>query len=214
MRLQFQCALVALSMLMALGANAQVFRIQGGTSTMLNAQGGSVEYKAPKYDGSVDLGYFEGHVRYGAENNYQFHRFTLVAGDKTIPFVLPTDVFDSSHYFSVRGIGVTHSDSIQSYYAFAGATTTWLGTGLFNSATSDDAAGVLFYERKLNDHFKFFSRNIVSRRQTFLEGLEYRPNRSVRAALTGGIGSNEKYLAASFDAETEKLIFRTSYVDE
>jgi hypothetical protein len=42
--------------------------------------------------------------------------------------------------------------------------------------------------------------------------LEYRPNRSVRAALTGGIGSNQKYFAASLDAETEKLIFRTSYV--
>ena len=82
----------------------------------------------------------------------------------------------------------------------------------FNAATSDDPVGMLFYERKINDHFRFFSRNIVSRRQTFLQGLEYRPNRSVRAALTAGIGSNEKYFAASLDAETQKLIFRTSYV--
>ena len=71
---------------------------------------------------------------------------------------------------------------------------------------------MLFYERKINDHLKFFSRNIVSRRQTFLQGLEYQPNRSVRASVTAGIGSNQKYFAASLDAETQKLIFRTSYV--
>lgn len=212
MRLQVQCALLAAAMLLSTRANAQVFRVQGGTSTMLNAQGGSVEFKAPKYDGSVDLGYFAGHLRYGAENRYQMRSFTLLTGDETVPFVLPTDVFDASHYFSVRGIGLSHKDGNGKYYAFAGTTSTWLGTGLFNAATSDDPVGMLFYERKISDHFKFFSRDIISRRQTLLQGLEWEPNRSVKASLTAGIGSNQKYFAASFDAETQKLIFRTSYV--
>ena len=57
------------------------------------------------------LGYFDGRLRFGAENRYQFQNFTLLTGDETVPFVLPTDVFDASHYFSVRGIGVTHKDS-------------------------------------------------------------------------------------------------------
>src|ERR1700722_11873392 len=108
MRTRFQCPLLVLAMVLAGGANAQVFRVQGGTSTMLNAQGGSVEFKAPKYDGSVDLGYFEGHLRYGAESRYQFQSFTLLTGDESVPFTLPTDVFDASHYFSMRGIGITH----------------------------------------------------------------------------------------------------------
>jgi hypothetical protein len=212
MRPQLKRALLVLAILLAGRANAQVFRVQGGTSTMLNAEGGSVEFKAPKYDGSVNLGYFEGHLRFGAENRYQFHDFTLLTGDETVPFILPTDVFDASHYFSMRGAGVTHRNSTREYYAFGGMTSTWLGTGLFNAATSDNPAGILFYERKINNHFKFFSRNIVSLQQTFLQGLEYRPNRTMRAALTGGIGSNQKYFAASFDAETQKLIFKTSYV--
>lgn len=212
MRLHLQCALLVISILLAGRANAQVFRIQGGTSTMLNAQGGSVEFKAPKYDGSIDLGYFEGHLRYGAENRYQFKSFTLLTGDENVPFVLPTDVFDASHYFSVRGIGATHKDNSGTYYAFAGTTSTWLGTGLFNAATSDDPVGMLFYEHKINDHFRFFSRNITSRRQTLLQGLEYHPIRPIRASVTAGVGSNQKYFAAAFDAETEKLIFRTSYV--
>ena len=209
---KLECALLAVAMLLASRAEAQVFRVQGGTSTMLNAQGGSVEFKAPKYDGSVNLGYFDGHFRYGAENRYHFQNFTLLTGDESVPFVLPTDVFDASHYFSVRGIGVSHKDAVLKYYVFAGTTSTWLGTGLFNAATSDDPVGMLFYERKISDHFKFFSRNILSRRQTSLQGLEYQPNRSVKASVAAGIGSNQKYFAASLDAETEKLIFRTSYV--
>lgn len=199
-------------MLLAGRAEAQVFRVQGGTSTMLDAQGGSVEFTAPKYEGSVNLGYFEGHLRFGADNRYQFQRFTLLTGDESVPFVLPTDVFDASHYFLVRGIGVTHKEGALKYYAFAGTTSTWLGTGLFNAATSDDPVGILFYERKINKHFKLFSQNIISRRQTFLQGLEYQPTRSMRASVTAGVGSNQKYFAASFDAETQKLIFRTSYV--
>jgi hypothetical protein len=212
MRLQFKCAILAGTVLLAARANAQVFRVQGGTSTMLNAEGGSVEFKAPKYDGSVNLGYFEGHLRYGAENRYQFHDLILLTGDEAVPFVLPTDVFDASHYFSVRGMGVTHKDSVLKYYAFAGTTSTWLGTGLFNAATSDDPVGMLFYERKISDHFKFFSHNIVSRRQTSLQGLEYQPTKSMRASIAVGVGSNQKYFASSFDAETQKLILRTSYV--
>src|ERR1700722_10047257 len=117
MHLQFQRVLLVLAVLLAGRANAQVFRVQGGTSTMLNAQGGSVEFKAPKYDGSVSLGYFEGHLRYGAENRYQLHNLTLLTGDETVPFILPTDVFDASHYFSARGIGVSHKDSRGKYYA-------------------------------------------------------------------------------------------------
>jgi hypothetical protein len=212
MRLKLQCALLAIAIVPAVRVNAQVFRVQGGTSTMLNAEGGSVEFTAPKYDGSVNLGYFEGHLRYGAENRYQFQNFTLLTGDETVPFVLPTDVFDASHYFSVRGMGVTHKDGVLKYYAFAGTTSTWLGTGLFNAATSDDPVGMLFYERKLSPHFKFFSRDIVSRRQTLLQGLEFEPLKALRASVAGGLGSNQKYLAASVDAETEKLVFKTSYV--
>jgi len=212
MRPHLQCALLVTAMLLPAAVSAQVFRVQGGTSTMLNAQGGSIEFKAPKYGGSLNLGYFDGHLRYGAENRYQFERFTLLTGDETVPYVLPTDVFDASHYFSVRGVGLSHKDAVLNYYAFAGTTSTWLGTGLFNAATSDDPVGMLFYERKISDHFKLFSRNILSRRQSLLQGLEYRPNRAVRASVTGGIGSNQRYLAAALDAETEKLIFRTSYV--
>jgi len=212
MRLPTHSARVLMALLLAGTAAAQVFKVQGGTSTLLNAEGASVEFKAPNYDGNVGLGFFEGHFEYGAEARSLFHGYTLLAGDDTVPFILPTDVFDSSHYFSARGIGATRKNSDSSFYAFAGATSTWLGTGFFNGATSNDPVGIFFYERQLTGRLRFFSRDIISNRQTFLQGLEWKQNKWLKASLTAGLGSNQKYFASALEAETDKFAFKASYV--
>jgi hypothetical protein len=212
MSLRAKCTLIVLAVLLAGSAAAQVFRVQGGASTLLNAQGGSLEFKAPNYDGTVGLGLFDGHFAYGGQTRYLFRGYTVLAGDEAVPFTLPTDVFDSSHYFSARGIGATRKNADGGFYAFAGSTSTWLGTGFFNAATSDDPVGMFFYERKVNPRLRFFSRNILSRRQTFLQGVEYKPHRWLKTSVTGGAGSNQKYFASAVDAETEKVAFKASYV--
>jgi hypothetical protein len=210
MRLRFQSVLIAIAMLTC-SANAQVFRLQGGASTLLSAEGGSVEFKAPNYDGSLGLGFYNGKVQFGAETRYLFRGYTMLAGDDSVPFTLPTDVFDSSHYFSARGIGATRKDAKDTFYAFAGTTSTWFSTGFFNAASSDDPVAIFFYERKLSRELKFFSRDIVSNRQTSLQGIEYHPNKWLKSAIMGGLGSNQPYFASSADVETEKLALKTSY---
>src|SRR5215468_3838572 len=109
MLFRFQCAVSFLAMLFAVTVEAQVFRVQGGESTLFNAQGGSVEFKAPNYDGSVGLGFYNGRFELGAETRYLYHGYIMLAGDESVPFTLPTDVFDSSHYFSARGFGATRT---------------------------------------------------------------------------------------------------------
>ena len=209
---KLQSALILIILLMTSAARAQVFRVQGGDSTLLNAQGASIEFKAPEYDGSVGLGFYNGKLEFGGNTRYQYHGYSVLAGDEAIPFTLPTDVFDASHYFSARGMGVTRGNELSRFYAFAGTTSTWVGTGFFSAATSDRPAGVFFYERKWNRHFKFFSRDIVSNTQTALQGLEWQPKKWIRTAVTGGTGSNQKYFASSVDIETEKLALKSSYV--
>jgi hypothetical protein len=209
---RLHCALLALVALIATSTMAQVFRVQGGTSTLLNAEGGSLEFTAPNYDGSLGLGYYNGQLQFGAETRYKYHKYTILAGDDAVPFLLPTDIFDSSHYFSARGAGISRTEKDRAMYAFAGTTSTSLGTGFFHSATSDDPVAIFFYERKLSDTLRFFSRNLASRRQTFLEGLEYSPQKWMKASVTGGIGSNQKYFAAGIDTETKTLAFKSSYV--
>src|SRR5215467_681134 len=209
---KLQSALILVILVVTSGARAQVFRVQGGDSTLLNAQGASVEFKAPEYDGSVGLGFYNGKFEFGGNTRYHYRGYTVLAGDEAIPFTLPTDVFDASHYFSARGMGVTRGNELSRFYAFAGTTSTWVGTGFFSAATSDRPAGVFFYERKWSRHFKFLSRDIVSNTQTALQGVEWQPNKWLKTAVTGGIGSNQKYFASSVDVETEKLALKSSYV--
>ncbi len=212
MSLPAKCAPVLVVMLLAISVSGQVFRIQGGESSMLDAQGGSVEFKAPNYDGSFGLGFYQGHMQLGAQARYLFRGYTILAGDHNIPFILPTDVFDSSHYFSARGAGVSHSDERSRFLGFAGTTSTSLGTGFFNAASSDRPVALFLYERKLNPHFTFFSRSIFSDRQTLLEGVAWKPRKWLISSFTGGIGSNQGYLASSLDIQTDKIALRTSYV--
>lgn len=192
--------------------HGQVFRVQGGDSTLLNAQGGSVEFKAPEYDGTIGLGFYNGKFRYGANTRYQFRGYKILAGDEAIPFSLPTDIFDSSHYFSARGLGATRSSESDEFYAFAGTTSTWLGTGFFNAATGDRPVGIFFYERKWKHHLRFFSREIVSDTQTALQGAQWKPRKWMSVGLTGGVGSNQAYAATSLDIERRSLAFKSSYV--
>src|SRR5581483_8153130 len=212
MRRRCQNAFVVPILLLAASAHAQIFRVQAGESTMLNAEGGSVEFKAPDYDGSIGLGYYNDRIQFGGNTRYKFHGYTLLGGDENIPFTLPTDIFDASHYFSARGAGVTRKFEDSRFYAFAGTTSTWMGTGFFNAATSDRPAGVFFYERKLNSDLMFFSREIVSNTQTALQGVEWKPRKWLMTALTGGAGSNQGYFASSLDAETQTLALKASYV--
>src|ERR1700757_2877034 len=88
MPLRAQCVLILLAMVMAGGAHAQVFRVQGGDSTLLNAEGATVEFKAPDYDGSVGLGYYNDKIQFGGNTRYLFHGYTMLAGDENIPFTL------------------------------------------------------------------------------------------------------------------------------
>jgi hypothetical protein len=212
MQHRVQCAVILFVVLALTAAHAQVFRVQGGDSTLLNAQGGSVEFKAPQYDGTLGLGFYNGQLRYGASTRYLYRGYTILGGDEAIPFTLPTDVFDASHYFSARGLGITRGDETNRFYALAGTTSTWVGTGFFSAATSDRLAGLFFYEHKWSREWKFFSRNIASNSQTSLQGVEWTPEKWMKAAVSGGIGSNQNYFASSVDIETQKLAFKSSYV--
>jgi hypothetical protein len=61
-------------------------------------------------------------------------------------------------------------------------------------------------------NWKFFSRDIISDRQTLLQGLEWKQSKWFKASLTAGLGSNQKYFASALDAESEKFAFKASYV--
>ena len=84
----------------------QVFEMTGGSSSLLNAEGGSLTVHAEDYTARVDLGYF-GKPSLGFYFSHPFQGGVLGAGDQQIPFVLPTDLFDQSFYFMARGMSLS-----------------------------------------------------------------------------------------------------------
>jgi hypothetical protein len=183
---------------------AQIVKLEGGDSTLFQAQGGSLEIKGPNYSGSLGAGFFDGRFEMGAQLRTQLAGYTLSAGDDMVRFDLPTDIFDSDFYFSSRGLGISKENKNQSIYLFGGVTSTWLGTGFFQAAQVEDPVAILFFRRRLSNTLQLFSRGIFAGHNTSLEALEWQPEKWLKAAVTAGIGSSKGYFASSIDAELRK----------
>ena len=62
---------------------------------------------APSYNATIGAGMVGGHFNYGAKVEKLVGRNLYVAGDDQLDFLLPTDIFDASHYLFARGLGLT-----------------------------------------------------------------------------------------------------------
>ncbi len=193
-------------------ASAQTFQVQGGASSLFQADGGSFKFWDPKYQGWVGAGNLAGQFRMGAFLQTQLRNHTLSFGDETIPFELPTDIFDGSHYFWGRGAGVSGKFDGFDVFAFAGATSSGFGAPFFQGARAERGAGLLFLTKQIKPSLGVFSRTVLSSRQTILNALEWRPRSSLRVGLTGGLGADEKYLASSLALDREWISLKAAYV--
>ncbi|MGH9603139.1 MAG: SPOR domain-containing protein, partial [Terriglobales bacterium] len=134
-------------------------------------------------------------------------------GDDNLKFEMPTDIFGSNHYFPVRGVGVARSFGDTKIVAFGGTTSTTFGSPFFRVAEMDQPVGLVFVDSKLTDSLKAFSRNVVAQRNTSIHGLEWKTNEWLTTSVAAGMGSGERYFAASFDAERGWISMKGSYID-
>jgi hypothetical protein len=173
------CVFSACLFFVAAVASGQVFQLVGGTSSMLNAHGGSLGLQANKYAARLDLGYF-GRPSVGFSYLRPYRGSVIGAGDQQIPFVLPTDLFDHSFYTFGRGVSVLRKAKTSQIFVFAGSTANGLAAPFLNIARMDTASGMLFYERQLSPSLTVVSRNIVSRRQTSIQGIHWAVSKNLK----------------------------------
>lgn len=193
-------------------ASSQIFHLQGGGSTLIDAQGGSIEFEAQGYSGAIGGGLINGRFEYGAVLRTEFHGYKLVAGDEVLRFDLPTDIFNNNHYFYSRGAGFRKSWENSSLSVFGGMTSSFLGAPYFKAARPSNPFGLVFYDRKLAPGWRFVARSILTEKSTFLAGVEYAPSKTFAAALTGGSGANAPYGAVSVFSERTWLSLRANYI--
>jgi len=197
-------------------SQAQIFRVQAGSSTLFGASGGSLNVKAPGYEGEVGAGFLAGHFQYGLIARTSLLGNTLSVGDDTVRVDLPTDVFDASHCFLARGVSLQHfnKETKTMWYGFAGTTSLGFSTPFFMASRSQTGLGVFYFERHLTPTLRFFSRNLFSSLQTSIQGLEWSALSGVKLSASAGLGSNQPYMASALRIDRENFVMRAAYIAE
>ena len=191
---------------------AQVFEVNGGASSLYQAQGGTLTARGPGYDASLSGGILAGKLVGGANLTRMIGHTTLILGDDYIPFVLPTDTFDTSHYLVAVGAGAKATLGGTDVFAFGGGLSNSFNSPLFEGARAESPAGILFLKKPIGAHWTATSNMIFSAQTTAIEGLEWRPGKSLTAALAGGAGASQPYGAASLDLHRSRIDLKAAYV--
>jgi hypothetical protein len=209
---RFHC-LVLLIAVVSPCLQAQVFEVNGGASSLYQAQGGTLSAKGPGYDASLSGGVVAGRLVGGANFTKMIGRSTYIVGDDYVHFVLPTDIFDTSHYLVAVGGGVKANVRSTDVFAFAGATSNTFDSPLFEGVRAESPAGILFLSRPISDHLTATSNMVFSSQTTAIEGLDWKPEKYLEAALAGGAGANQPYGAASFDLTRPRIDVKAAYIE-
>ena len=194
-------------------ARAQVFQFDIGSSSLFRATGASMRVLTPGSEANIGLGSLDGNLTSGGFYRRDWENMTFTLGDEVNLFQLPTDLFDSSHYFFARGASMSaHADG-NSIFAFVGVTSTGVIVPFFRSGTFGQGAGALFLDHRLSRTLHLVSRNIVSSRQTSITGLEWKPASSIKLDSAAGVGANRGFVAIGGSVETEILSLKAGYAD-
>lgn len=201
-----------LIILFPLLVRGQVFQVNGGSSSLYEAQGGSLTVRGSSYEASIGTGLIDGHFVGGANLNLMAGKSTWILGDDYIPFVLPTDIFDGSNYITAMGAGMKTKVRGTDVFAFAGATSTLFDSPLFQGAKAESPAGILFLKRQLAPHWQASSSMVFSRQLTAIQSLAWQPQKDLKVALSAGTGADHPYGAGSFDLRHSWIDAKAAYV--
>lgn len=213
LRLAYSLGLL-LAIVLALPASlfGQAIELSGGTSTLYQAGGGSITVHAPSYDLTLGAGTIDGHIYEGAQLVKATPHAKYILGDDRISFILPTDIFDSSHFLFALGIGMSTTRAKTDIMVFAGATATDYNSPLFDGVKPNDPAGILFLKKKLNPRWQLFSDTIISDKQTQIEAVQWSPLPKLDLALAAGVGANQPYAAASVSLSRTWIDVQGAYI--
>ena len=214
--LRVAAALFALAVCLAAlvppaAAQGQAFKLQGGGSTLFDGYGGSVEVRGSNYTGRIGLGLLNGKLRTGVYYATTWRSIMFGSGDQSIPFSLPTDIFNHSYHFLGRGVSASWKNGRNSLFVYGGATSLGFSTPFLNLAETRGKTGLLFYERKLTPSLRFYSHNVLAARQTSLQSIAWTPRERLKMAFAGGIGNNQPYWSGSMSLAKKWIEIDASY---
>src|SRR5947208_12632957 len=152
----------------------QVIKVEAGASDILPSQGGSINFQGENYEGYVGAGDIGGVFRFGSYLKTSLFGYKFTLGDQSAAIGLPTDIFGAQQYFLARGAGISGQVHGAKVFLFGGATALGVGSQFFQGAQAQVPVGMFFLDIPLSDKLAFHSRNLGSRQQTSIQGLDWR----------------------------------------
>ncbi len=211
-RIRITCVILLTAALSA-GLRAQVFEVNGGSSSLYEAQGGTLSAQGSSFNASAGAGIIGGALVGGANLTKVRNGSTYILGDDYVRFELPTDIFDASHYLIAMGAGVkTHVHDTE-IFAFAGATSSDFNSPLFEGVRAESPAGILFVKGQIAPGLHASSHMVLSSQTTAIQSLEWEPREKLTLAVSGGVGANQPYGAASLDFLRPRIDVKAAYIE-
>jgi hypothetical protein len=200
--------------LLSLGGSipAQVIEVHGGTSTLYDSQGGAIEIKGNTYDASLGAGTTSSRFMGGAALTKHFESTTLTLGSEVIPFNLPTDIFDSTHFLTALGGSLRAKRPDSDLLVFGGMMAELFNGPFFQSAQGKEPAAIMIFDGKVSPSVSIASRMILSQQITLIEGFGWRPAAWAQLAASGGIGAGTPYAAVSAKLHYSAFDLKTAYI--
>lgn len=191
--------------------SAQLIKVEAGASDMVPTVGGSVSVQGPNYEGYLGVGELDGAFRLGTYAKTAIGSYQFTAGDQNLAFNLPTDIFGGTEFVSTRGVGALIPGD-NHVFVFAGVTTLPAGSPLFQAFQNQTPLAMVFIDRPITTNFHFYSRNILSHHQTWIEGFDWQVREWLKTAASAGMGSNQPYFAASVEADRYWYNVKAGYI--
>lgn len=203
--------LAALVLGFAPPAKAQVFHLQAGTSTLYQAHGASLYIRSDRYETWLGLADLDP-LRVGAKMRTSYAGADWTLGDETVPFQLPTDVFQQGQSLLARGVGMQYERDGTRVSAFGGATSVLNAVPYSFWAKGVDPVGLVFVEAPSGPRTRVTSRTLYSGAMTTILGVDWKPAPQVETAWAGGAGAEEGYFAWSGRYEGNRVSAKAAYV--
>jgi hypothetical protein len=192
--------------------HAQVVEVHGGSSTLFDSKGAEIELKANSYEASLGAGTISRNFMGGATVTKRFEGSTLTFGTETIPFNLPTDIFDADHYLTTVGGTMRTTLPNASVLLFGGMMSENFDSPFFQGVRGEQPAAVFLFDGRVAPTVSVASRMILARQITMIESLAWRPTAWAQLAASGGVGAGKGYGAASAAVKYSIFDLKTAYI--
>jgi hypothetical protein len=193
--------------------SAQLIELNGGLSSIYQAEGGTVTLHGRGYQVDVSAGIVTGRAVGGAEVAYNYRHSEIVVGTEQLRLNLPTDLFNDYHRLVGVGAAVRKTTKAGTRLeVFGGETSNRFDTPLFEGIRAEKPAGAFLLEKSLSPRLRLFTQAVYASKLSVIESAAWKPLEGMELGLSAGLGAGAPYGAGSVILKRPQFDLKAGYI--